>query len=202
MDINLDIIIEFLKNLELENINQKIKINQLENNSQNLTNDLNNLSKVSMISNLDKQLKEKINTINLLEQQVNKLNSELQKKLPNKNNKLDNELKEKNNKISILENELEKINSAYEKNLSVLKLDNDLLHKEINELKTFIAKIKEDKTNDESSDDEQQSDDTKYPITFKKVNYLVDESDNVYDIINDKANKIVGKLVNNKVKFI
>jgi len=55
-----------------------------------------------------------------------------------------------------------------------------------------------DKNNEENYNEEL---DDKYQITYKKNNYLVDENDNVYDIINDKANKIVGKLVNNKVKF-
>lgn len=142
-------IIEFLKNIESENKNLKNKVIELELSNKNLNDDLNNLSKFSLISNFDKQLKEKNNIIISLEQQINKNN---------------NELKEKNGIIYNLENELEKINCLY---------------KEIEKLK---------------SDDE---DNEKYQITFKKVNYLVDNDNNVYNM----DNIIVGKLVNKKVKF-
>ena len=96
-------------------------------------------------------------------------------------------LKEKNVRIFTLENELENINSAYEKNLSLLKIENSKLNNEIIELK----KLNDDELND-----------NKYSIIFKKINYLVDENNNVYNIVNGKASKIVGQLKNNKVKFI
>lgn len=200
MEQNLDHVIQFLKNMEFENNNQKIKINELESYSKNLTNDYDNLSKISIISNLDKQLKEKINIISSLEQQLEKAN-----RSNNKNTKIDHELKEKNTKIFFLENELEKINSAYEKNLSLLKNENILLNKEINELKTHISKMENkqnEKLNNDSDEESDEESDDKYQITFKKVNYLVDNDDNVYNIVNDKANVIIGKLVNKKVKFL
>jgi DNA repair exonuclease SbcCD ATPase subunit len=82
MDIN-DVII-FLKKLDLENQNLKIKIKELEEENNKLKSDIGNLSKVSMISNMDKQIKEKIANIEILERQLekaNRLNSELQKKI-------------------------------------------------------------------------------------------------------------------------
>ena len=65
----MDEIINFLKKynedknlLENENI-------ELKNQNKKLLNDIQNLSKVSIISNLDKQLKEKTDYIDLLEKQ-------------------------------------------------------------------------------------------------------------------------------------
>jgi len=264
MNQNLDHTIQFLKNLDSENKNLKIKINELELYIKNLTNDLDNLSKVSIISNLDKQLKEKMCIISSLE----KVNSELQKKISSKNV---NELKEKNTRILLLENEIEKNNSAYE----LLKINNTKLQDEINELKLYIIKDNDsnelnnnsneshnnsnglnnnsngshnntnkelhnntnkeshndankelhnntnkeshndankelhndankelhNNANKESHNDSDEESDNKYPIIFKKKNYLVDNDNNVYNI-NDKANIIIGKLIKNKVKFL
>ena len=165
-NLNLDLIIQFLKSLENENICQKNKINELETHSKTLSDDLGNLSKVSMISNLDKQLKEKIYQITTLEQQLDKSNrqiSELQKKIPKntKTTKLENELKDKTARIFSLENEIEKINTAFEENLSLLKIDNirlqdenGLLQKEINELKIYIARMEEEDEPDNDTDDD------------------------------------------------
>ena len=112
MNQNLDHIIQFLKNLDSENKNLKIKINELELYIKNLTNDLDNLSKVSIISNLDKQLKEKMCIISSLE----KVNSELQKKISSKN------VNELNARILLLENKIEKIILHINKNFYYLKL--------------------------------------------------------------------------------
>ena len=207
MNQNLDHIIQFLKNLDSENKNLKIKINELELYIKNLTNDLDNLSKVSIISNLDKQLKEKMCIISSLE----KVNSELQKKISSKN------VNELNARILLLENEIEKNNSAYEEKLLLLKNNNTKLQDEI---KLYIIKNNEtnesnesnelnnksnnesNELNNESNNDSEEETDNKYPIIFKKKNYLVDNDNNVYNIINNKANIIIGKLIKNKVKFL
>ena len=146
-----------------------------------------------MISNLDKQLKEKNNIIASLEQQLNR---ESPKKTTSK---LDNELKEKNLKIYALENELEKVNSVYEKNVALLKNDNDKLQADNNKLIADNNKLMDELNQlklSEEEEEEEEEEDEKYPITFKKVDYLVDSNDNVY-----KDDIIVGKLKNNKVQF-
>jgi hypothetical protein len=81
---DIDDIIIFLKRLEIENQNLKIKIKELEDENNKLRSDIGNLSKVSMISNMDKQIKEKIANIEILEKQLekaNRLNAELQSKI-------------------------------------------------------------------------------------------------------------------------
>lgn len=100
---NLELIINYLKNLENDNKEFKEKINQLENTNSKLENDLVNLSKVSMIASMDKQIKEKLSTIEILERQLeksNRTNIELKNNLFEKINIKDNEyLKDNNNNI-------------------------------------------------------------------------------------------------------
>jgi hypothetical protein len=128
---NLENIIDYLKNIENQNIDLKKKIIEIENINLKLNDDLINLSKVSLISNMDKQLKDKMAYTVIIERQLqkaNNLNSELQLIISD--------------------------NNKYEK------------------------------------------------IVIKDQNYFIDCDNNIYDILNGKANKIVAKMKNNKVKFI
>lgn len=144
---NLDTIYDYYKNIENENKLYLAKINDLTNKLSQLQTDINDLSKVSMISNMDKQLKDKLNNIELLEKQVDRLT--------------------KTNKDLVTINQ--ELNS---KNL---------------ELEEQINKKKKKKKYD--------------TITFKETDYLVDIDNNVYDIIDEKPNNIIGILKNNKIKF-
>jgi hypothetical protein len=128
---NLEDIIDYLKDIENQNIKLKKKIIENENIILKLNDDLTNLSKVSLISNMDKQLKDKMAYIVIIERQLQKANN------------LNNELQ------FIIDD-----NNKYEK------------------------------------------------LVIKDQNYLIDGDNNIYDILNGKANKIVAKMKNNKVKFI
>jgi len=101
---NLESIIEFLTNLEKENIELKKKILELETTNNKMNVDLGNMSKVSMISNMDKQLKEKTNTIQLLESQLEKINRELKEKNMYIYN-LEKQIDSKHEKITIKDND-------------------------------------------------------------------------------------------------
>ena len=100
---NLELIINYLKNLENENIKLKETVNNLETTNNKLENDLANLSKVSMISSMDKQIKEKLSTIGILERQLeksNRTNLELKNNIFEKINIKDNEyLKDSDNNV-------------------------------------------------------------------------------------------------------
>lgn len=128
---NLENIIDYLKNIENQNIDLKKKILEIESINLKLNDDLINLSKVSLISNMDKQLKDKMAYIVIIERQLQKAN--------NVNNDLQ----------LIIAN-----NNKYEK------------------------------------------------LVIKEQDYLIDGDNNIYNILNGKANKIVAKMKNNKVKFI
>ncbi len=128
---NLENIIDYLKNIENQNIDLKKKIIEIENINLKLNDDLINLSKVSLISNMDKQLKDKMAYTVIIERQLLKANN-------------------LNNELQLIIND----NNKYEK------------------------------------------------LVVKDINYLIDSDNNIYDILNGKANKIVAKMKNNKVKFI
>jgi len=101
---NIESIIQFLSNLEKENIELKKKIIELENTNNKMNFDLGNMSKVSMISNMDKQLKDKTSTIQLLESQLEKINRELKEKNMYIYN-LEKQIDSKHEKISIKDND-------------------------------------------------------------------------------------------------
>jgi predicted RNase H-like nuclease (RuvC/YqgF family) len=100
---NLELIINYLKNLESENIKLKETVLELGNTNAKLEIDLANLSKVSMISSMDKQIKEKLSTIEILERQLeksNRTNLELKNNIFEKINIKDNEyLKDSDNNV-------------------------------------------------------------------------------------------------------
>jgi len=129
----MDEIINFLKKYNEDKILLENENSELKNQNKKLLNDIQNLSKVSIISNLDKQLKEKTDYIDLLEKQNT----------------------EKINIINQLKLELEEYKMA-----------------------NFTL------------------------VTYKKINYYINEKTNdVYDIVKEKPNKIVGIYLNEKIKL-
>lgn len=151
---DLETIYKYYKSIEDENKSQLQKINELTIKLKELQTDINDLSKVSMISSMDKQLKDKLNNIEILEKQVDRLNKS-------------------NKELNNINQELNHINQ-------------ELNHKNL-QLEEQLNKKKNKKKYD--------------MITFKDNDYLVDNDNNVYDIIDDKPNNLVGIMKNNKIKF-
>jgi len=156
--ITLENITNFIKNLENENKLLKEKIIIKDNIIEQHQFEIDNLSKVSIITNLNKQLKDKTSYIEILEKQNGLKNSE-----ENSNYK---------NKIRILEEE----NSNFKSKIISLE-------KNINDLEENINESQFEK------------------VTYKNKDYFIDGENNVYDIIDNKPNVIVGILKNNKIKL-
>lgn len=158
---NLDTIYNYYKNIENENKLYLAKIEELTTKLNQLQTDITDLSKVSMISSMDKQLKDKLNNIELLEKQVDRLT--------------------KNNK------ELTSQNQTLTNQVQLLTKQNQELSSINLELEEQVNKKKNKKKYD--------------TITYKEIDYLVDGDNNVYDIVGNKPNNIVGLMKNNKIKF-
>ena len=238
-------IIKYIQNLDNENNYLKNKLKDNENINIELQESINNFTKVSIINNLNKQLKDKIYQITLLEKQIIKLNNvneELMnenKKLINKNNinELDlkttnieqpsNELIETSNKNTSNYESNDKLNASNDKlnasndksNASNDKLNNDtpsddpliidttnddstkmLNNTKKNKEKKIIKEPIIDTTNQQIK---KKSKNKFQELQYKKIKYLLDVSSNeIYDIINDKPNKIIGTFTNNKILFM
>ena len=137
MSLNIKTITEYLLNLET-NYKEQLEINEkLEQKVKNLSDELENLQKFSIINKFNKQLIEKDSKILLLENQINNLKE--------KDNELTDEVKEKQ-----------------KKNKKEYKI-----------------------------------------INFKNNDYFLETNSNkIYSISNNKKDKFIGNLVNDKIKFI
>jgi hypothetical protein len=195
--INSELIFNYIKNLENEILKLKEQILMKDNVINTNISEIENLSKVSIITNLNKQIKEKNINIEILErtnENLLKLNRELEsdnklnnsykniiKELENENSKKNKDIEYLENKLKVCENRIfcleEEISSS---NLLKLKEENDKL----------IEKIK-------SLENEEEYE----TIIYKNIEYIIDDEQNVYTIKDNKPDKIVGKLKNNKVKL-
>ena len=185
-------IINYIQNLNNENSYLKTQLKNNENINSELQESINNFTKVSIINNLNKQLKDKINQITLLEKQINKLNN-INEELINENKKLIN-----NNKLTIILNK--------EPNEEILnKEPNEELSKITNtHKKNKDKKIIKETLDDTSNQQIKKKSKKKFQeLQYKKIKYLLDTSSNeIYDIINDKPNKIIGTFINKKILFM
>ena len=170
--ITLENITNFIKNLENENKLLKEKIIIKDNIIEQHQFEIDNLSKVSIITNLNKQLKDKTSYIEILEKQNGLKNSEENSNYKNKIRILEEENSNYKNKIRILEEE----NSNFKSKIISLE-------KNINDLEENINESQFEK------------------VTYKNKDYFIDGENNVYDIIDNKPNVIVGILKNNKIKL-
>ena len=113
---------------------------------------------------------------------------------------LNKELSEKNNYISILESQLEKLKSKTKEPIEVVK------DKTVESVKVepIVEAMKEKTVESVEVDPETFEEINGYElIAYKKKYYLRDmETSEIYDInVDNKPNKVVGLLVNNKIKF-
>jgi chromosome segregation ATPase len=184
--ITLENITNFIKNLENENKLLKEKIIIKDNIIEQHQFEIDNLSKVSIITNLNKQLKDKTSYIEILEKQNGLKNSEENSNYKNKIRILEEENSNYKNKIRILEEE----NSNYKNKIRILEEENSNFKSKIISLEKNINDLEE---NINESQFEK--------VTYKNKDYFIDGENNVYDIIDNKPNVIVGILKNNKIKL-
>ena len=163
---NLELISE-LEAVKLENIKLRNDINIMEEKLKQKTDDMSNLTKVSMIQSINKQLNEKNNYITILEGQLEKFkNTKIrveQNVIPEKKSKVEEALPEKKSKV---EEALPEKKSKVEEALPEKELFDSDNFEEINGYEL---------------------------ICYKKKYYLRDlETNELYDIINNMPNKVVG----------
>ena len=152
---NLELISE-LEAVKLENIKLRNDINIMEEKLKQKTDDMSNLTKVSMIQSINKQLNEKNNYITILEGQLEKF---------------------KNTKIRVEQNVIPEKKSKVEEALPEKK-----------------SKVEEALPEKELFDSDNFEEINGYElICYKKKYYLRDlETNELYDIINNMPNKVVG----------
>jgi len=189
---NVTLIIDYLTNLEKENKELNINNKELNINNTKLVEELANLSKFSILTNVNKQL-----------EKTNKMNTDLNNELRNNKNNitivkqqldkiimdLNNELKIKNDNINTLNDDINILKEQLEKTNKInINLSNELKEKNI-----YIYNL-ENQVETNTNNYEK--------IIIKDVNYLLDPDNNIYDIVNNKPNNKVAVMKNNKVKFI
>lgn len=150
--------------------------------------ELTNLTKVSMLQSVNKQLNEKINYIQILESQIEKFK---------KNSKKDSEEDIKIAKIQ----DTSSLNCMSSE--STKESTKELTKESTKEEVVVKEKKKNKKIVEEEQPNEEYEDVNGYELMiYKKKYYYRDlETNELYDIHNKKPNIIVGLLTNGKVKF-
>jgi hypothetical protein len=167
-------IISYIQNLDNENIELKKKIENNETINNELQESLNNFTKVSIINNLNKQLQDKNNQIIMLEKQISKLNIH------------NEELKRKNDEL-------------IQKNETISSI-NDNLSSPTKESSSPTKELINDNSQNKNVSNKKKSKKKYQQVKYKKNVYLLDDETNeLYDIIDDKPNKIIGNYINNKI---
>jgi len=176
--------------LKLENYNEELKINniQLKNIVNDLNEELNNFKKVSIMINFNKQLKEKENTIIILENEI--------KNIKKKNN-FTYKLQESNNHIIETDKHMietdkqtEKITELFVKDTSSKKTKNK---------KQVITNVDETQLLENKKNKKQINCEI---IKYKSNEYLLNnDSNEIFNIDDKKLFNSIGILTNGKVKF-
>lgn len=159
--INLVDLVNNLNKLTQQNLDYKNENNKLKEELKQKDDELKNLTKVSMIQNINKQLREKDNLISILEEQLKK------------------------KKIDIQTTNTEQVHN-YKQSCN-LKVKNENIEKE-------DFDFNPDLFNDINGYE---------LIMYKKKYYLKDmETNEIYDILNNQPNKVIGLInLNGKIKI-
>jgi vacuolar-type H+-ATPase subunit I/STV1 len=182
---NLENTLKFINELNDKNIQLQEEKNNLEKENDQLKNNLDSLTKVSYLNNINKQLQEKVTQNELLSKQLEKANIIISafQKIKELNINFDSII----NKPELIIDKSEPIINKSEPiiNKSERMIDND------EPIKTVEAEIDlEEEFNYEK-------------IQYKRTNYLLDpETNKVYNILDNKPNNHVADFINNKLKFI
>ena len=229
-NINNDIINIIRENEQLQNIINElnIKIDSYEKDLVTIQEDYDNLKKVSYITSLNKQLHDKNNYIAILESQLNKYkNNKIIDNIDDKNilltknkkkqNKTSNNLENNNSIITpeivvqdITENNIKKkkkhksktqvVEPSIEPSIEPL-IETDQIVSDHIELENIIKKKHKKVSNDNFNPEDFEDVNGFELLIYKKTYYLRDlETNELYDILNNKQNNVVG-LVNSKGKI-
>jgi hypothetical protein len=180
---NLENTLKFINELNDKVVDLQEKYDNLEKENKQLNDNLDSLTKVSYLNNINKQLKDKIAQNDLLTKQLEKASiiiNTFQK------------IKEFNIQFDIPHVSVELEKSETVSHIAILPDENIDSPECVDNLENAegITQNELDQTNYET-------------IQYKKNNYLLNsETNKVYDILNDKPNNYVANFVNNKLKFI
>jgi hypothetical protein len=190
--------------LKLENYNEELKINniQLKNIVNDLNEELNNFKKVSIMINFNKQLKEKENTIIILENEIKniKKKNNFTYKLQESNNHIietdkhmietDKHMIETDKHMIETDKQTEKITELFVKDTSSKKTKNK---------KQVITNVDETQLLENKKNKKQINCEI---IKYKSNEYLLNnDSNEIFNIDDKKLFNSIGILTNGKVKF-
>ena len=180
----------------MENRKYELKVEILEKQCQEKDNEIESLNKVSIVKQLDKQLKRRNSQINILEKQL-ELSKKRCKNLENKkNNDIEVETYE-DKKETVKEDQSEETENENEKEIEIeieteTETENKKVFeefpKEVSEVNEEIEINKEESTEEEEDEEEEDEEDELSLVKkkIKKVYYYLDiNTNNVYEIADD-----------------
>jgi hypothetical protein len=191
---NLENTLKFINELNDKNIQLQEENDILQKENEQLKNNLDSLTKVSYLSNINKQLQEKVNQNELLTKQLEKANIIINafQKIKELNINFDS--------IINIDKSEPNINRP-EPNINRPEPNINRPEPNINRPERIIDNDEPIKTVEAEIDLEEEVNYEK--IQYKRTNYLLDsETNKVYNILNNKPNNHVADFINNKLKFI
>jgi hypothetical protein len=205
---NLENTLKFINELNDKNIQLQEENDILQKENEQLKNNLDSLTKVSYLSNINKQLQEKVNQNELLTKQLEKANIIINafQKIKELNINFDSiiNIDKSEPNINRLEPNINRIEpniNRPEPNINRLEPNINRIEPHINRPERIIDNDEPIKTVEAEIDLEEEVNYEK--IQYKRTNYLLDpETNKVYNILNNKPNNHVADFINNKLKFI
>ena len=173
--------------LNIENDNNKLKDHNrgLFDKYKKVTQDIEDLSKVSIIGNFNKQIKEKNILIDKLEKDIRK---------------------NKNSKDDVDKEEFNKEKEAFEKDRDVFNKEKEAFNKEKEafEKERDAFEKERDTINKDEVNKEQKQEKIKKEykvIKYKNNKYLLDDNNNIFNNDDKELLNIIGTFINNKIKL-